>query len=153
MRSAFFAALLPGSVLVWVPMWLSTFSGATLGLGAARYVGVPFIAVGAAGLLWCIWDFARRGRGTLAPVDAPRFVVRTGLYRVVRNPMYLAVLTVLVGESVLFGSLRIAEWTVVVAITVHLFVIFYEEPTLRRLFGTEFEAYCRTTPRWFPRGH
>jgi protein-S-isoprenylcysteine O-methyltransferase Ste14 len=67
--------------------------------------------------------------------------------------MYLSVLTVLVGESVLFGSLRIAIWTVVVAITVHLFVVVYEEPTLRRLFGAEFEAYCRSTPRWIPRGH
>jgi protein-S-isoprenylcysteine O-methyltransferase Ste14 len=151
LRSAFFALVLPGTVLIWVPLWLSTFTGGTLEIGALQWVGVPLLIVGAAGLLWCIWDFARAGKGTLAPVDPPKFVVHSGLYRVVRNPMYVSVLTALVGEVFVFRSLRLAAWAAVFAITVHLFVVAYEEPTLRRQFGTGYETYCRDVPRWKPR--
>jgi protein-S-isoprenylcysteine O-methyltransferase Ste14 len=151
LRSLFFALLLPGSVLVWVPLWLSSYSGGTVDPGVARELGVLLVLAGAAALLWCISDFARRGKGTLAPVDPPQFVVRSGLYQWVRNPMYVAVLTVLAGEVLLFGSLRLLVWAVVVAVTVHLFVVLYEEPTLRRLFGTDFEEYCASVPRWVPR--
>jgi protein-S-isoprenylcysteine O-methyltransferase Ste14 len=151
LRSALFTVLLPGTVLLWVPLWLSALAGERLDLGVARWVGVPLVVIGAASLLWCIWDFARRGKGTLAPVDPPRFVVRSGLYRVVRNPMYLSVLTVLVGEAVLFGSLRLVAWAVIVASTVHLFVVAYEEPSLRRQFGVPYEEYCGAVTRWFPR--
>jgi protein-S-isoprenylcysteine O-methyltransferase Ste14 len=151
LRSAFFTLALPGTVLIWVPLWLSTFEGGTVEIGAVRWVGVPPSVIGAAGLLWCIWDFARAGKGTLAPVDPPRFVVRSGLYRVVRNPMYVSVLTVLAGEVFVFRSLRLAVWAGVVAVAVQLFVVAYEEPTLRRQFGSDFETYCREVPRWRPR--
>jgi protein-S-isoprenylcysteine O-methyltransferase Ste14 len=126
-------------------------SGGKLPLGAARWVGVVPLAIGASGLLWCIWDFARVGRGTLAPVDAPRFVVRSGLYRFVRNPMYLSVLTALAGEMLLFRSVRLAIWELVVAISFHSFVIGYEEPRLRRKFGADYETYRTAVPRWLPR--
>ncbi len=151
LRSAFFTLVFPGSVLIWVPLWLSTSDGGTLSLGWARWLGVAPLIFGAAGLLWCIWDFGRTGRGTLAPVDPPRFVVRSGLYRVVRNPMYLSVLTALAGEVLLFSSARLLVWGAIVAITFHLFVVGYEEPTLRRLFGDDYEGYRRAVPRWLPR--
>jgi protein-S-isoprenylcysteine O-methyltransferase Ste14 len=106
------------------------------------------VVAGAAALLWCIVDFARRGRGTLAPVDPPQFVVRDGLYRVTRNPMYVAVLVTLVGESLLADSLPLAVWTAVVAVTVHLFVVLYEEPTLHTRFGEPYDAYRAAVPRW-----
>ncbi len=151
LRSAFFMFVLPGTVVVWVPVWISTFEGGRLELGAARWIGLPLVVAGAAGLLWCIWDFARRGRGTLAPVDPPKIVVHTGLYRVVRNPMYVAVVTTLVGEAVLFGSWWLLGWAIVVAATVHVFVVGYEEPTLRRQFGAAYDSYCQSVPRWLPR--
>lgn len=151
LRSAFFAVVVPGTVLIWVPLWLSTFPGGRLDLGAFRWVGVPPLIVGTIALLWCIGDFARVGKGTLAPVDSPRFVVRSGLYRFVRNPMYLAVLTVLVGEALLFGSVRLVAWEGTVALAFQLFVVTYEEPTLRRRFGADFETYCRHVHRWLPR--
>ena len=146
-----FTLLLPGTVLIWVPLWLVIGNGGWLELGMAGWFGLALLTVGLAGLLWCIWDFGRRGRGTLAPVDPPRFVVRSGLYRVVRNPMYLSVLTALVGEALLFGSYRLAGWAIIVAVTVHLFVVAYEEPRLRQEFGADYEAYCRAVPRWVPR--
>jgi len=151
LRSAVFALLLPGSVLVWVPLWLSAGQHATLGLDAARWVGLPLIAIGAAGLLWCIWDFGSRGRGTLAPVDPPRFVVRSGLYRVTRNPMYVSVLITLTGEALLLDAVPIAVWTAVVAVTVHLFVVLYEEPALHEQFGVPYDAYRAAVPRWLAR--
>lgn len=151
LRSAFFTLVLPGTVLVWVPLWLLTSPGDTWEIGAVRWLGVVPLAIGAAGLLWCIWDFARVGKGTLAPVDPPRFVVRTGLYRFVRNPMYVSVLTVLVGEILLFRSPRLLVWGVGVATAFHVWVVAYEEPTLRRQFGADYEAYCRQVPRWRPR--
>jgi protein-S-isoprenylcysteine O-methyltransferase Ste14 len=152
LRSAVFTVLLPGTVLVGVPLWLSGGDGeadpAELGIGSLRWVGLPLVVLGAAGLLWCIADFARRGRGTLAPVDPPKFVVRSGLYRITRNPMYVAVVTTLLGEALLFDSVPIAVWAAVVAVTVHLFVVLYEEPTLHRQFGEPYDDYRAAVPRW-----
>ena len=150
LRSAVFTLLLPGTVLIWVPWWLSTFSGGTLAIGTARWVGIAPLVAGAAGLFWCIWDFGRVGDGTLAPVDPPKFVVRSGLYRFVRNPMYLSVLTVLAGEILVFRSVRLAAWGVIVAFAFHLFVVGYEEPTMRRQFGTDYEAYCGAVDGGYP---
>jgi protein-S-isoprenylcysteine O-methyltransferase Ste14/uncharacterized protein YndB with AHSA1/START domain len=143
--------LLPGTVLIWVPLWLATLHGGRLELGTIRWVGVPVLVIGVAGLLWCIWDFGHRGRGTLAPVDPPRFVVHSGLYRVVRNPMYVSVLVTLIGEAVVFRSARFIAWAAIVALVVHVFVVAYEEPTLRRQFGASYGAYCREVSRWLPR--
>jgi protein-S-isoprenylcysteine O-methyltransferase Ste14 len=151
LRSAVFTLLLPGTVLIWIPLWLLMLRGGRLELGAARWVGLLALIPGVAGLLWCIWEFSRGGRGTLAPVDPPRFVVRNGLYRVVRNPMYLCVLTTLVGEALLFHSARLVVWSVIVAITVHIFVVAYEEPQLRQRFGAPYERYCQDVGRWVPR--
>lgn len=151
LRSAFFTVLMPGSVLIWIPAWLSTLEGDRFDLHVARWVGLPLVVAGASALLWCIWNFGRSGRGTLAPLDPPRFVVRGGLFRHVRNPMYVAVLTALVGETVLFESARIAVWAAVVATAFVVWVRAYEEPTLRRRFGADYDAYAMTVPRWLPR--
>jgi protein-S-isoprenylcysteine O-methyltransferase Ste14 len=150
-RSAFFALVLPGTVLVWVPLWIESGDREALALGWARWLGVFPLVIGIAGLLWCIVDFGRTGKGTLAPLDPPRFVVRGGLYRLVRNPMYVSVLTALAGEVLLFRSLGIAIWGVIVAVAFHVFVVTYEEPALHRQFGADYDAYRRAVPRWLPR--
>ena len=101
--------------------------------------------------LWCAWDFATAGQGTPAPIDAPKHLVVRGLYRFVRNPMYVGVLLMLTGESRAFRSLRILIYAAIVFVFFNLFVIFYEEPALTRKFGAEYDEYMRRVPRWIPR--
>lgn len=115
-----------------------------------RPIGVVVLAVGAAVLLRCVRDFFVSGRGTLAPWDPPRHLVLVGLYRSVRNPMYLGVLMINAGQALIASSPVLAAYTVLIAMAFHTSVIVYEEPTLRRMFGAEFEAYVRTVPRWLP---
>jgi protein-S-isoprenylcysteine O-methyltransferase Ste14 len=109
------------------------------------------MSVGAGVLFRCIWDFAVAGRGTLAPVDPPRHLVVRGLYRYVRNPMYVGVVTILLGEALLFRSLALLCYAGIFLFVVHLFIVVYEEPALRRQFGESYENYCRRVHRWLPR--
>ena len=106
--------------------------------------------VGAAVALWCIFTFAFVGKGTPAPFDPPRRLVIRGPYRFVRNPMYIGALFALIGAALFYGSLPILEYTGLFLLATHLFVILYEEPTLRRTFGEDYAAYCRTVRRWLP---
>src|SRR5207248_4854486 len=91
------------------------------------------------------------GKGTPAPIDAPKVLVKEGPYRWVRNPMYIAVLSVVIGEAILFRSFLLAGYALLVAVVVHMFVVFVEEPSLRSQFGESYETYLRTVPRWLPR--
>ena len=125
--------------------------------GAARWRGLAAIpsVLGFAVALRCIWDFGSTGRGTPAPVAPPRHLVVVGYYRYVRNPMYIAFAAGWMGLWVIFGHAeprRIAE-VAAVALAVHLFVVFYEEPTLRAKFGVDYEEYLRNVRRWWPRLH
>jgi protein-S-isoprenylcysteine O-methyltransferase Ste14 len=112
---------------------------------------VLLIASGAAFYLWCAWEFAAAGLGTPAPIDPPKVLVARGLYRVVRNPMYVGVLLVLLGESLVFGSWALLRYAVLVWLCFHLFVVLYEEPALRRKFGASYEGYRKRVWRWTPR--
>ncbi len=118
-----------------------------------RGAGLLLIAVGAAAFLHCVVAFARRGRGTPFPLDPPRKLVQSGLYQYVRNPMYVAILTIVLGEAAVFGSGELVVYWFSVLASFHLFVVLYEEPTLRKLFGREYETYRRRVPRWVPTGH
>jgi protein-S-isoprenylcysteine O-methyltransferase Ste14 len=153
LRSIFFTFLLPGTVTVLIPYWIiSSSSSRTLSNHfVLRALGFPLILIGAAGLLWCIWEFFTEGRGTLAPVDPPKHLVVRGLYQHVRNPMYVSVVTILIGEAVLFMSARVLIEAGVFFGLACLFVVFYEEPVLRRQFGDEYERYSHEVGRWIPR--
>ena len=152
LRSGFFTFLLPGTVTVVIPYWIISSKGsATFSNHPTRYLGAPLMLIGAAGLLWCIWDFFSKGRGTLAPIDPPKHLVVQGLYRYVRNPMYVSVVTILFGEAILFMSASVLIEAGVFICLAYLFVVFFEEPALRRQFGESYETYVRTVGRWFPR--
>src|SRR5262249_30435439 len=120
---------------------------------AIRWVGTVPLAVGTVIMLWCVFGFAFRGKGTPAPFDAPRHLVIAGLYRYVRNPMYWGLAVAVIGEAVLFADFRppMLPYMVLFVMFFGGFVLLYEEPTLRRKFGREYEQYCAEVPRWFPR--
>jgi protein-S-isoprenylcysteine O-methyltransferase Ste14 len=107
--------------------------------------------VGAVLYFWCAWDFATKGLGTPAPIDAPKNLVISGPYRYVRNPMYFAVLCPIASQAISWQSRPIVIYLIFVAACFHLFVLVYEEPKLSRLFGAQYEEYCRRVPLWIGR--
>jgi protein-S-isoprenylcysteine O-methyltransferase Ste14 len=113
--------------------------------------GWPILFFGACVLLWCVRDFYKIGKGTLAPWDPPRKLVVLGLYRFVRNPMYIGLLSWVAGWSMIAGSPILAIYTLVLAVAFHLRVILYEEPTLARQFSNDWTQYRATVHRWIPR--
>jgi protein-S-isoprenylcysteine O-methyltransferase Ste14 len=102
--------------------------------------------------LWCAWDFATAGRGTPLPQDPPRALVARGLYRFSRNPMYVGVVTAVLGQALWARSAGIAAYAAVLVAMFHLRVVMFEEPVLRRSFGAEYDRYTAEVPRWFGRG-
>lgn len=151
LRTFIFTIIVPGFWTVLVPYWVVG-RRARFDLRGAGLAGCGLIFAGAALYLICaFWGFALRGKGTPAPIDPPKRLVVEGPYRVVRNPMYWGVASVMLGEALLFRSEALAEIAVVFFASTMLFVLFYEEPALRRAFGAEYEQYCRQVPRWIPR--
>lgn len=137
----------------WVlPSWLG-FRVAPEGITRWRWIAAVPSVFGFAVALRCVWDFGRTGRGTPAPMVPPKRLVVVGFYRHVRNPMYVGFLTGWAGLWVVFGRASVAAVAVALAVllVVALFVWLYEEPTLRKKFGAEYEEYCRNVPRWLPR--
>jgi protein-S-isoprenylcysteine O-methyltransferase Ste14 len=114
-------------------------------------LGVACIVCGAVLLAACIIEFARGGRGTLSPVDPPRHLVVGGLYRYVRNPMYLSVTAIVLGEALLVQSRALALYWVVFFAAANLFVLGYEEPALRAQFGRSYDDYAARVGRWLPK--
>ncbi|HTT21259.1 MAG TPA: isoprenylcysteine carboxylmethyltransferase family protein [Candidatus Sulfotelmatobacter sp.] len=145
-----FTIFVPGTVAILIPCWI-------LGglrrppAGALAWVGGIIFVIGAAIYFRCAWEFAARGLGTPAPIAPTKFLVTTALHRYVRNPMYIGVALAILGEAALFRSLHVAEYAALMLLIAHLFVVFYEEPTLQRQFGESYQAYRREVPRWLPR--
>ena len=120
-------------------------------LGIFRYLAFAFWLVGIAIIIRCSVDFIQRGRGTPAHFDPPKQLVLTGLYRRVRNPIYLGALVVQFGYIVWFGSVPAILYTFLFFLGYHFLIIVIEEPSLRKNFGAAYEEYCRTVPRWMPK--
>ena len=135
--------ILPGTIAFLVP-WSLRPPGARL-----HTAGVPLLCVGSLLLLWCVRDFYVTGRGSLAPWAPPERLVQVGLYRVSRNPMYIAVVLILAGWALAFASRTLWLYAVAVALGFHLRVVFGEEPWLARTHGAEWLAYRARVPRWF----
>ena len=148
-KTAIFTILVPDTVAVVVPGAIGTDASTP-----TLYSSIGFLpmVLGVAIYSWCAWDFATAGQGTPAPIDAPKRLVVRGLYRFVRNPMYVGVLTVLFSESIAFRSTRILTYAIVVFVFINLMVVLYEEPALKRKFGGSYQEYLKTVPRWIPRG-
>jgi protein-S-isoprenylcysteine O-methyltransferase Ste14 len=150
LKTLLFTILVPGVVAVYVPYILLGRTYAPV-RGPLAWLGILCIVVGAAIYFLCAWEFAVRGLGTPAPIAPTKFLVVTGLHRYVRNPMYIGVSLVILGQAALFHALHLAEYAALMLLTAHTFVVFYEEPTLQKQFGESYEQYRRSVPRWIPR--
>ena len=152
LRSAFWTIAFPGVVAGYLPWRFFGLRSVAVDLRSPlHWIGLLMIAAGVILLAACIIEFTRTGRGTLSPVDPPRVLVIRGLYRYVRNPMYLSVTLIVWGEILLTRSVPLLIYWIVWFAAANLFVIGYEEPALRRQFGSDYDRYAATVGRWFPR--
>lgn len=149
LKNLLFTLIVPGTVGVYLPLLLAR--DRAMASGPWLVLALCLLAVGGAVYAWCVWDFATFGRGTPAPIDAPKRLVVRGLYRYTRNPMYLGVLTVILGWAALFQSSAVLYYALGFGVWFHLFVVLYEERRLTREFGAEYEDYRANVHRWLPR--
>jgi len=148
-----FLVIAPGTVAGLVPWWLSgwRFEPPLLGWPLGRAIGIVSLIAGLAVLVDSFARFALEGRGTPAPAYPTKRLVVSGLYGFVRNPMYLAVASTILGQGALFGSKELLWYAGLVGLGFHAFVVLYEEPTLRARYGSEYTSYCASVNRWVPR--
>jgi protein-S-isoprenylcysteine O-methyltransferase Ste14 len=151
-RAVTYSALFIGFLLIYLPARVLSWSGIVRPsvIAIPQVAGMVFAAAGAAVALWCISTFASIGKGTPAPFDPPRRLVIRGPYRFVRNPMYFGAGLALASAALFYESWSLLGYAGLFFLATHLFVLSYEEPTLRRTFGPEYEAYCRHVSRWLP---
>ncbi len=152
-RTLTYATLFIGLVLVFVPARILSWSGVVrpAELGIVESIGIVVGAVGGALALWCVMAFALVGKGTPAPFDPPRKLVVRGPYRYVRNPMYIGAALALCGAAIFYRSIPLLAYLGLFLIATNAFVLWYEEPTLARLFGEDYRAYRARVRRWLPR--
>jgi protein-S-isoprenylcysteine O-methyltransferase Ste14 len=151
LRNLFFTILHPGLVAGLIPFWILGTKANIPVVQSWRFYqssGTLLFVIGLAVMLNCILSFAVKGRGTLSPADPTKRLVITGLYRFSRNPMYIGVMMILIGEAIFFQSVNLWIYLVVVCIGFNMFILLHEEPRLRRDFGEEYNRYCQKTRRW-----
>jgi protein-S-isoprenylcysteine O-methyltransferase Ste14 len=151
-RAVTYSALFIGFLLVFLPDRILSSTGIVqpANIGVSQFAGMLLAAAGAALALMCILTFVVVGRGTPAPFDPPRRLVVRGPYQLVRNPMYLGAGFALAGAAAFYQSMPLLAYAGLFLLITHLFVVLYEEPTLRRSFEGDYEAYCRRVGRWWP---
>ena len=149
LKTTLFTLVMPGTFAVLFPILLA--GERTAASGAALGLALFLFALGSILYLRSAWDFAVFGRGTPAPIDAPNRLVTRGFYRYMRNPMYVASLTVVVGWATLFGAVILVAYAVLLFIIFSLFIRLYEEPRLAQEFGSDYAAYVSKVGRWLPR--
>jgi protein-S-isoprenylcysteine O-methyltransferase Ste14 len=147
-----FVLVVPGTVVVLAPYWLTGWrpGPAILGTPLTRWLGVLLIVLGLPLFIDFVVRFVREGLGTPAPIAPTRHLVVGGPFGVVRNPGYVAVIALLLGQAFVLARTELFAYAGAVALGFHAFVVLYEEPTLQRTFGAEFDAYSRRVPRWLP---
>lgn len=148
-----FTLTVPGTAIVLIPYFLTGWSvqRPLLGIEATRLLGVALMLLAAPLFVRFLAGFVREGRGTPAPIAPTEHLVVGGPFQWVRNPGYVAVVSLVVGQALILGSWPLLVYAALLAIAFHVFVVVYEEPTLRRQFGEQYHAYCVAVPRWLPR--
>jgi protein-S-isoprenylcysteine O-methyltransferase Ste14 len=153
LASALFLVLAPGTVAVYVPWLITRWRSGTVPpyLEVVRLIGLVLAAAAFVVLVEAFWRFAWFGRGSPAPVLPPNTLIVSGFYRYVRNPMYVAVVTIVFGQAAWLWRWELVSYGVIVLTVFHMFVMLYEEPALQEQFGDSYERYCRHVGRWVPR--
>jgi protein-S-isoprenylcysteine O-methyltransferase Ste14 len=151
--SALFFVIAPSMLAGFIPWWVTQweFRPAFFSVDLTRILGGLLIVVGAPGIVDSFVRFALDGLGTPAPIAPPQKLVVTGLYRYVRNPIYIAVVAVIFGQALLFGDVRLLGYGALLWLFFHAWVVTIEEPSLEQTFGTEYESFRTNVPRWIPR--
>ena len=151
-RAVTYSVLFIGLLLIFLPGRILASTGIMqpAAIGAWQVAGMLLAASGAALALTCILTFVFVGRGTPAPFDPPRRLVVRGPYRLIRNPMYVGAGLALAGAALFYQSIALLGYAGLFLAITHVFVVLYEEPTLRRTFARDYEAYCRRVGRWWP---
>ena len=151
--SAIFAIIAPGTVAGIIPWWISRWKiqAPFLNFYGFRVTGIILILASLPVLLDSFARFALQGIGTPAPLLPTRHLVVTGLYRYIRNPMYVAVVGLIAGQALLLGNRALLFYAIIVWMAFQIFVLLYEEPVLRKTYTAEYEVFCRNVPRWIPR--
>jgi protein-S-isoprenylcysteine O-methyltransferase Ste14 len=151
--TAAFLVLAPGTVAGLVPWLISGWrmQPPLLGFMPFRRIGILLVVGGIPVVLESFARFALKGVGTPAPIFPTQHLVVSGLYRYVRNPMYVGVVAMILGQGLLLGNVGLLVYAALAWLAMHIFVVGYEEPTLRRSYGVEFEVFCKNVPRWVPR--
>jgi protein-S-isoprenylcysteine O-methyltransferase Ste14 len=154
-RTITYASLFIGLLLVYLPSRILAWSGIVrpAAMGWPQIAGLLICATGAVIALSCVCAFAFIGKGTPAPFDPPRRLVVRGPYRFVRNPMYVGAALAVAGAALFYQSIQLFAFVAGFLLITHLFVVLYEEPTLRRTFGPDYASYCQRVHRWRPSAH
>lgn len=150
-RNLLFTILQPGLVAGLIPLWITGIRINNIFdevWQLHHYIGTIAFLIGFVIMLWCIISFAVIGRGTLSPVDPTKKLVISGLYYFSRNPMYVGVVLILIGEAIFFQSANLWFYSLFVFVGFHLFAVYIEEPRLRKDFGEEYNLYCQKVRRW-----
>jgi len=151
-KNVFFAVVVPGTVAVWLPVWIGGGVDRVTTLGFPEILGLALVTGGLVTILMAIFFFGTKGRGTPAPFDPPVQLVIRGPHRYVRNPMYVGVVVTTLGWALVFRSWDLVLYAGLAWVAFHLFVMLVEEPGLRRRFGSAYAEYCLAVHRWVP-GH
>ena len=150
LKSLFFLIFVPGLFVGYIPLAF-LLTGSYIVTGILFYLALPLWLIGGVVVVWCFWDFLTKGDGTPAPFDPPKELVVSGLYNYVRNPMYIGVLLMLIAHFLWFGYWSLLIYTGFFFLAFHLFVLNYEEPTLKKKFGRSYTNYMKRVPRWIPK--
>jgi protein-S-isoprenylcysteine O-methyltransferase Ste14 len=150
-KTLLYMGIMHGFFTFYVPFQLGSLDRPMVDAGVFRASAIPFWVAGALVIVWCSADFVRRGRGTPAHADPPRELVINGLYRYVRNPIYLGALMVLLGYVLWFASRMVALYLLWFLLAYQVLIVWIEEPVLKKTFGVAYEAYCLRVPRWIPK--